>query len=426
MRSRRNDSWMPPSRSRGGHSTGRRRGGSSFGRFIAMGVLLAVLAIAGGVFQLLRPIPRPSLNTSFHYPSVVPGVRPSIPWPTMGAGTVEVPGVGILGSFGANQQIAIASVAKMMTAYIIVTDHPLQLGQTGPNVTLTAADYQTYQQQLAAGDSVAAVAPGEVLNEYQLLEALLIPSADNIAITLANWDAGSVPAFVAKMNAVAHKLGMNSTRYTDPSGLNSNTVSTPADQLKIAQLVESNPVLSAITALPQATLPVSGVVYNVNYDLGSNGIVGIKTGSTPSGGNFAFAANVSTAVAPEKVIGVILGQQGTQPLITALDAAKTVAGAVGAIPQSKTVVHAGQVVASLTSPGRAPVNLVAGSAVTVQLWPGLNASVSYSLSDHQYPIAKGARAGTMIVRVGLQSKSVPLMTAGTVKAPSISWRLKRL
>jgi len=70
----------------------------------------------------------------------------------------------------------------------------------------------------------------EQLTELQALQALLLPSANNIAAVLARWDGGSAGRFVARMNATARSLGMTHTRYTDPSGYDDATVSTAADQ----------------------------------------------------------------------------------------------------------------------------------------------------------------------------------------------------
>ena len=77
----------------------------------------------------------------------------------------------------------------------------------------------TPASQLRDGDSLVPVAAGETLTEGQALEALLLPSADNMGWILARWDAGSRAAFAALMNTAARRLGMTGTRYTDPSGL---------------------------------------------------------------------------------------------------------------------------------------------------------------------------------------------------------------
>src|SRR5262249_56947633 len=111
------------------------------------------------------------------------------------------------------------------------------------------------------------------------LQALLIPSANNIAAVLARWDAGSEDRFVARMNATARSLGMTRTRYTDPSGYDDATVSTAADQVRIVERAMGMPVFASIVAMQTTTLPVAGTVQNTNALLGRDGFVGVKTGS---------------------------------------------------------------------------------------------------------------------------------------------------
>lgn len=155
----------------------------------------------------------------------------------------------------------------MMTAYLVVRGHPLAPGASGPTITVTQAEAATYASDKKQGDSVVKVTAGEKLTEQQALQALLLPSGDNIVDLLAGWDAGSDSAFVAKMNAQARAFGMDHSHYADPSGVDSATVSTARDQLTLALRVMSVPCLQQIVAMPQVTLPVAGVSYNVNYAL---------------------------------------------------------------------------------------------------------------------------------------------------------------
>ena len=185
---------------------------------------------------------------------------------------------------GPNQHAApIASVAKVMTAYLVLRDHPLRLGEDGPTITLTDADVADTDRRRGQEESVVSIAAGEQLTERQALQALLLPSANNIAAVLARWDAGSVDRFVARMNATARSLGMTHTRYTDPSGYDDATVSTAADQVRIVDRAMRLPVFASIVATPSATLPVAGTVHNTNTLLGHDGFVGVKTGSDRRG-----------------------------------------------------------------------------------------------------------------------------------------------
>jgi D-alanyl-D-alanine carboxypeptidase (penicillin-binding protein 5/6) len=213
---------------------------------------------------------------------------------------------------GPNQHAApIASVAKVMTAYLVLRDHPLRLGQDGPAITLTAADVADTARRSGQGESVVPVAAGEQLSERQALHALLLPSANNIAAVLARWDAGSLDRFVVRMNATARSLGMTRTRYTDPSGYDDATVSTAVDQVRLVDRAMGLPVFASIVATPSATLPVAGTVHNTNTLLGLDGFVGVKTGSTDAAGScFAFRAIRHIGGRRTTITGVVLGQPG--------------------------------------------------------------------------------------------------------------------
>ena len=217
---------------------------------------------------------------------------------------------------------AIASVAKVMTAYLVLRDHPLADGQDGPAITLTDADVADTERRRGQQQSVVSVAAGERLSERQALEALLLPSANNIAAVLARWDAGSAGEFVARMNATAQGLGMTDTHYTDPSGYEQTTVSTAADQVLVVDRAMSLPAFAGIVALSSATLPVAGTVHNTDILLGHNGFVGVKTGSDDAaGGCFAFRAVRWVDGRRVTITGVVLGQPGSDQVAAGLMAA---------------------------------------------------------------------------------------------------------
>ena len=210
-----------------------------------------------------------------------------------------------------------------MTAFLVLRDHPLQLGRAGPTITLTDADVADTDRRRAHHESVVSVAAGEHLTERQALLALLLPSANNIAAVLARWDAGSVDRFVARMNATARSLGMTHTHYTDPSGYDEATVSTAADQLRIVERAMRLAVFASIVATPSARLPVAGTVHNTNTLLGRHGFVGVKTGSDDAaGGCFAFRALRWIDGKQTTITGVVLGQPGRNQIAAGLMAAK--------------------------------------------------------------------------------------------------------
>jgi serine-type D-Ala-D-Ala carboxypeptidase (penicillin-binding protein 5/6) len=287
------------------------------------GLLVLVAAATAFVHHLLASSTRPS--TTHVLRSEDRGGRdrgvPRNVWPAFGQAAFLLTGQSRIQA-GPNQHAApIASVAKVMTAYLVLRDHPLGLGQAGPRITLTDGDVADTDRRRDQDESIVSVAAGEQLTELQALQALLLPSANNIAAVLARWDAGSEVRFVARMNVAARSLGMIHTRYTDPSGYDDATVSTAADQVRIVDRAMRLPVFARIVATPTATLPVAGTVHNTDTLLGRNGFVGVKTGSdAAAGGCFAFRAVRWAHGRRTTVTGVVLGQPGLAAAFAAADA----------------------------------------------------------------------------------------------------------
>jgi D-alanyl-D-alanine carboxypeptidase (penicillin-binding protein 5/6) len=247
---------------------------------------------------------------------------PSTVWPAAGQAAFVEGGQAKIQA-GPNQHAApIASVAKVMTAYLVLRAHPLGLGDDGPTITLTDADVADTDRRRGQRESVVSIAAGEQLTERQALQALLLPSANNIAAVLARWDAGSVDRFVARTNDAARSLGMTHTRYTDPSGYDDATVSTAADQVRAVDRAMRLPVFASIVGTPSTTLPVAGAVDNTDILLGHDGFVGVKTGSDDAaGGCFAFRAIRLIDGKRTTITGVVLGQPGRDQIAAGLVAA---------------------------------------------------------------------------------------------------------
>jgi serine-type D-Ala-D-Ala carboxypeptidase (penicillin-binding protein 5/6) len=284
---------------------------AAFAASLAYRSVASSSSTTGSPIAALRSAHRGALGAPLH----------STVWPAPGQAAVQIGQAQV--EAGPNQHpAAIASVAKVMTAYLVLRDHPLRPGQDGPTITLTDADVADTDRRRGQQESVVSIAAGEQLTERQALQALLLPSANNIAAVLARWDAGSADRFVARMNATARSLGMTHTRYTDPSGYDDATVSTAADQVRIVDRAMRLPVFASIVATPSATLPVAGTVHNTNTLLGHNGFVGVKTGSDDAaGGCFAFRAIRWIDGKRTTITGVVLGQPGHDQIAAGLAAA---------------------------------------------------------------------------------------------------------
>jgi D-alanyl-D-alanine carboxypeptidase (penicillin-binding protein 5/6) len=232
------------------------------------------------------------------------------------------------------QPAAIASLAKVMTAYLTLERYPLSGSQDGFTITVTATQARAETEDAAQGQSVVPVQAGEQLTERQLLEALLIPSGNDIAGILADLVAGSEMDFIAEMNVKARALGMDHTVYTDPSGFDPSTISTAADQLRVFEQAMHFPVFGQIVSMASVTLPVAGTV--TNYDpLIAEGYAG-KTGSDSAAeGCLAFFTHVTVGGRRMTAIGVVLGQgQGSNTsalLAAAGEAAEQLVDSISAV-----------------------------------------------------------------------------------------------
>lgn len=393
---------------------------------LAVIVVILVGLVAAVAVQLTRPLPAAAMSLSLPTTTTIPGPAPVMPWPAQGQARIDVQEIGTLGDSGGAKQVPIGSVAKVMTAYIVLTDHPLAAGADGPSITVTAADVADYQARIASHQSLVQVTAGERLTERQALAALMLPSANNVAQILAQWDAGSADAFVAKMNSVAAKLGLHDTRYTDPSGFAPTTVSSADDQTVLAEEALKSPTFTEIVGLSSATVPVAGTVKNFNTLLGTDGVFGIKTGSTDqAGGNLVFAAHLTVAGKPLTMVGAVLSQpgRGTPEQLVATNAAtRKLLEAAARVVAMYPVVQA-TTVGRVHAPwgGTAPVR-TAGE-VQVLGWPGLPVTVDVRRAEPGSHVTTGQTLGTVTAKTRTGQGETTLVSGGAVGEPSWQWRL---
>jgi serine-type D-Ala-D-Ala carboxypeptidase (penicillin-binding protein 5/6) len=240
-------------------------------------------------------------------------------WPSQGQAAVAFGG-GRPAASPDQEPAPIASLAKVMTAYLTLERYPLDGADEGFTISVTAAEAGAVEAEADQGQSVVAVRAGERLSERQLLEALLIPSGNNIARMLAARLAGSEERFLAEMNETAAALGMDATTYTDPSGFDPGTVSTAADQLRLFRKAMGSAAFRQIVSTPEVTLPVAGTLTNFDPLLGA-GFPG-KTGSdSAAGGCLAFFTHVTRKGRPVTAVGVVMGQGQGSDTAALLDAA---------------------------------------------------------------------------------------------------------
>lgn len=395
-------------------------------RLRVWGALILIVVGVAAFINYVRPIPAVAATPRLPASDVVPGTAPTLPWPSRGSGAIAVSGLGFVASSGNEQALAAASVTKVMTALIVLDDKPLKTGETGPTITLTDTDVQSYQSDLSDKQSVVKVLAGEQITELQLLQGILIPSANNLAETIARWDLGSIDAFVAKMNTRAAALHMTHTKFADTSGASAGSVSTPTDLVKLGLAAMQNPVFAKVVAMGQVDLPVAGTVYNVNAALGQSGIVGIKTGSgLNSGANYLFAANATIDGHTIVVYGCVMGQPTLEAAFTV---SRALIGAMSSALHVRRVISRNQSVATYTTPWGAQSDLVSPVDVDLAEWPGM--VVRQRLDARSIvvdrPVASSTPEGTLHIVLGDYALDVPLVTADPIYPPGRFWRLTRV
>lgn len=357
----------------------------------------------------------------------IPGHPPTLAWPHEGQAAVEVQGVGSFGTSGASRPMPIASAAKVMTAYLILRQHPLSPGQNGFIMTVTEEEVIEERRRAAIEESVVPVRVGERISEREALLGLMLPSGNNIAAMLAVHDAGSVKAFVAQMNSEARTLGMSSTTYTDPSGFEHTTVSTAADQLKVAEVAMRNPTFAEIVDQPEATLQVAGRVFNYNRLIGQEGYVGVKTGSDgAAGGCLVFAKRVTVSGHHFTVLGVVLGQRGPEIIQAALNSGQRLGNSAAAALRLHTALPAGATVLTLRSVAGARSTARTSSPLKEIGWPGLRVPITVTPRGKHTRLSAGEQVASVHLSGALSPSTTATAGSSVSTTLSVGWRLSHL
>lgn len=391
--------------------------------------LVLLLVIVFAVVQNFRPLPTPTLVLTAQDSYTFEGGKPQIPWPENGQAALDVEGIGTFGSSGEQKPVPIASVAKVMTAYVILRDHPLKSGADGPKIEI---DKAAEEQSDAGQESTVDVTEGDAISEREAVEAILIASANNVARLLARWDAGSEEAFVEKMNEAAEDLGMSDTTYTDPSGLNNTTVSTAVDQVKLARAAMRQPAFREVAAMMEYT-DYKGVKHgNWNRLVGKDDVVGIKTGTTTSAlGNLSFAAKKDVDGEVHRIVGAVLrqpeGGEDNTILSGALDAGHKLVLAGQDALRAETILRKGTVVGYADDGlgGRTPV--VVTEDVKAVGWAGLEVKLTFAGTELPHTAEAGTEVGTLTVGDGRNGAvKVPVSLKEDLVEPGFTDKLTRV
>ena len=322
--------------------------------------------------RLSDPLPVSVVRVTASAVAVVPGSAPALPWAATGQSAVDIPALGIRAQSGPETPVSVASLTKLMTAYVILRDHPLAAGQSGPSVTLTATDESDFDQDTETDEANVEVQAGEVLTEQQLLEGLVVRSANDLADTLARWDAGSIPAFVAKMNADAAALGMTQTHYVDANGFQPASQSTRGRRAHGGRRPHGQPdVLQHRRHDLGDTAPGRHGGAPTRRSSVTDGVVGVKSGFLmAAGGCDVLAAVRNVGGIPVLVLASDTGQGTSDPLGQAGSVALNIADAAAKGMVALPVVRRGEQLALVTAAGRS-VPVTSQHQLLFLGWPGM-------------------------------------------------------
>ncbi|MFD7135703.1 serine hydrolase [Streptomyces sp. NPDC059894] len=390
--------------------------------------LVILLVIVFAIVQVVRPLPATALTLTAKDSYTFEGGELSLPWPDEGQGWMDVDGIGTMDGFGEQNPVAIGSVAKAMTAYVVLKDHALKSGEEGPSVPVDATAEKEGGYDADGESTLNTVKEGDKLTLRQALSAIMIPSANNIARLLARWDAGTEAEFIEKMNATAKELGMKNTTYTDASGLKETTVSTAEDQVKLGNELVKIPALMEITRLPEWTDPSGQKWRNYNTLVPYNGAIGIKTGSTTkAGGNLLFAATKEVGGETVTLVGAVLGQHKPAIIDTVNAVSKTALLAAQDALVSSKILTKGDVVGYVDDKLGHHTPVVVTKDVTAVGWAGLTTKLSFAAGDVPHTAEAGTQVGTLTVGDGSGGAvEVPVALRTDLVEPGFTDKLTRV
>ena len=317
-----------------------------------------------------------------------------------------------------DERRAIASATKLMTALVVREE-------TSLDDTFSAADYEA-----APVESQIGLQPGEEMTVRDLLRALMLESANDAAVTLAEGVAGSEDAFVDRMNARAAELGLENTTFTNAVGLDDpDSLSTARDLVTLALAVRKDAFLRETAGMEQATLE-SGertrVVTTRNELVRETGLVGgLKTGRTQAAGYVLVGSGTRDGVT---VVSAVLG--APSEAARQEDTLALLRYGLGLF-ERVTAVREADLVASVPLAYRedTAIPLAADDTVrhTVREGEELQREVTGVPEEVDGPLERGAQLGTLVVRRGDDVVArVPLVTTRAVEKAGVALRVEEL
>jgi D-alanyl-D-alanine carboxypeptidase (penicillin-binding protein 5/6) len=392
----------------------------------------AVVAVISTYTSLVVSAPVAAVEPTVPHPAVALPPAAAIALPSVGESAVSISGAdaylgssadGIFASSGGNGALPMASISKVVTALVILSAKPLGASGTGPTITFSSADAALYDKYYVLDGTIAPMTAGSSMTEHDAIETMLVVSACNYADAMADWAFGSDAGFVSAAKKWLSANGLTGTRMVEPTGIDPGNVSTPSDLITIGKLAMANPAIASIVGNTTLDVPVPALsgMPNTNDLIGTDGIDGIKTGTLdPGGSDLLFSAVVPVGTrTPLTVTGVMLGGASHGSVDSAVE---TLISSIKSGFHRVKLARKGEIVGSYSTPWGATANVTLARDASTLTWS--NTPITSKIVTE--PLATGTSGktvGEVTWTAGTNTSTVPIVLHGTIRGPSLLWRL---
>jgi D-alanyl-D-alanine carboxypeptidase (penicillin-binding protein 5/6) len=386
---------------------------------VGAGILVLLTTLVYLPLTLLAPLQAAAVTvTAPEEP--VPAV-PALDFPEYGASAIGAVGYpGVLAQSGSESALPMASITKVITALVVLDAFPLAAGEAGPSVTMSQADAALYGTYLAQNGSVSTVRAGMTFTERELLDLMLVKSANNYTMTTALWAFGSLDGYLGAARAWLTAHGLDQIVVNEPTGIDPANVAPVAQLIELGKIALENPVVAEIVATQAVDVPQVGLLPNTNELLGISGIDGIKTGTLLDfGANLLFSGDYTVGESAVTIVGVVLGgpnhDQIDADIVTLLDTV------VGNFTEVEVAADA-ETFATYEALWGESVGAVAADRVTLLTWAGAPVEVEVVTADVRTGTA-GEDVGDIRFTSGPKTATIDLELAADLDDPGPWWRL---
>lgn len=384
---------------------------------LPIGIVAALCAAyVGGT--LLCPLDAVAPTVTAAQVTVDQAPAAAVSWPAIGSAAVGIQGMATMSS--GTERGEIASITKVASVMMVLEKLPLKVGEQGPRFEFTRADQRDFLRYRWSNQSSLDVPVDGSLTEYQMLQGVLLGSANNYIDRLARELWGSEQAFADASATWLSDHGVEGISLHSPSGFDHDNVATPAALIRLGEVAMANPVFAEIVGTRSAEIPGAGTVKNSNKMLEDSGVVGIKTGTLAHQWNLLTAKDVQSGDTTVRIFTSVLGQESNADRLAVTR--QLLAGVEKSLADQPVSVPKGTVVGHVATEWGEKVDVVTDADAKVVLWNGASATTSADLELGAKTTA-GAKAGTLTTEGPIDTAQTPVSLTAEVAPPSAWWRL---